>query len=36
VVFSYASVDDLELVTRMGMIEGFSSAAGQIEAVLAG
>jgi uncharacterized protein YndB with AHSA1/START domain len=36
VVFSYASVDDLELVTRMGMIEGFSSAAGQIDAVLAG
>lgn len=36
VVFSYASVADLELVTGMGMIEGFTSAAGQIEAVLAG
>lgn len=36
VVFSYASVDDLQLVTGMGMIEGFSAAAGQIEAVLAG
>lgn len=36
VVFSYASRDDLELVVGMGMVEGFSSAAGQIEAVLAG
>jgi uncharacterized protein YndB with AHSA1/START domain len=36
VVFVYTSVSDLELVTRMGMIEGFSSAAGQIESVLAG
>jgi uncharacterized protein YndB with AHSA1/START domain len=36
VVFSYASVADLELVTGLGMIEGFTSAAGQIEAVLAG
>jgi len=34
VVFSYASVADLDLVTAMGMIEGFSAAAGQIEAVL--
>lgn len=36
VVFSYCSVADLDLVVGMGMVEGFSSAAGQIEAVLEG
>jgi hypothetical protein len=34
VTFSYGSVADLDLVVSMGMVDGITQAAGQIEAVL--